>query len=158
MPDATAGPARARCGSFRAGHDVHPIQARLAAEHPPSAVEVVVGDDGWIDVRTPSGRQRRWTHDPAFLQDLIARRGRAGELREAGVLAFPAVQADGTRVATLVSVSTEPSACPEPAPDTIGDEPGSVTPEDLLEQLTRRGGFLVAGDAIRPSEPEGGAS
>ena len=158
MPDATAGPPRARCGSFRAGHDVHHIQARLAAEQPPSAVEVVIGDDGWIDLRTPSGRERRWTHDPAFLRGLLVRRGGTCELRDAGVLAFPAVQADGTRASTLVSVATEPSDCPAPAPDTVGDERGGLTAEDLLDQLTRRGGFLVAGDAIRPSGPEGGAS
>ena len=69
-PDPLAPPLR--CGLYRAGHEVHIVQAIRAGnddEVQPGTASVDAA--GWISITLDSGSvMRRWTHDPGRLADL----------------------------------------------------------------------------------------
>lgn len=104
-----------RCGSYRGGHEIHYIQARLSWEAPPIGRGVAtVEPDGWItivlDDESAAAPLRRWTHDPRRLAQLLGPVSGRVTLREQGVLAV----ASGDDGIPLVCVTGEPSSCPAP--------------------------------------------
>jgi hypothetical protein len=138
-----------RCGSYRGGHEVHVIQARLAWEAPPLGSGLATVDaDGWISIVLDADGSavgavgdepvRRWTHDPRRLAQLLGPVSGRVALREHGVLAV--ARAGGT---ALVNITDEPSPCPPPDEDTSG-----WTPAD---HVARRGGFLIVVPGPRSS-------
>ena len=109
---APAAPRPAECSSYRYGHTVHVIQWRLSMEEPKTEGQVVaVSDDGWIDVTTPEGMHRLWTHDAGWVRWLIDQHGPTCEVRSKGVLGFPEIQDDGSVATSMVSVCTEATPC-----------------------------------------------
>lgn len=66
-----------RCGSYRAGHDIHYIQARKAAEDATGAVKgsVTEVDQAGIAVATPTGKIKYWNHDLKRAHALLRRYG-----------------------------------------------------------------------------------
>jgi hypothetical protein len=76
------------CGSFRRGHDVHFIQARLTWELRCDEPHVVrrVTDDGTI---TFADGTRVWNHDPQRLRLVLARHGNEVLVGAYGVLQVP---------------------------------------------------------------------
>jgi hypothetical protein len=76
-----------RCGLYRPGHDVHYIQARLAARNEPDPKTgekrervpghlLEVRSDGLIVIEAAGGIHRVWNHDPERLERLAV--GNAG--------------------------------------------------------------------------------
>lgn len=153
-------PPRVACESYRLGHRVHYIQARLSREETWEDGRILaVSDDGWIDIETPIDLQHRWTHDPVRLRALVGIEGPACEVRTKGVLGFPSRFRDrlggglGQRV-HVVSVAEEPSPCRPPSPQHADDAP--FTAGDLLAQLEIRGGFVVPARRLRTGPRPGG--
>jgi hypothetical protein len=66
-----------RCGSYRPGHEHHPIQARLAREDKASQLAegrlVVAAPDGTLTVEVGGKSHRLWNHAPKRLRRLTAR-------------------------------------------------------------------------------------
>lgn len=123
------------CGSYHVGHTVHHIQARLSGEEPGQAGHAALAGDGWIVVTVDGVESRWWTHDEAHAQALITETDGAVVLRPRSVLAF---EHDGG--AWLISVAKEPSPCPDPDAD--------VSQLSLVDQIAKRGGFLVSGQSL----------
>lgn len=127
-----------RCTSYRGGHEVHVIQARLSWEAPPvGRGTATVEPDGWVtivldDDPAAAPPVRRWTHDPHRLAQLLTPISGRVTLRTKGVLAVAV--AGGS---ALVSVTDDPSPCPVADEDTSGWTP--------VDHVDRRGGFLIAG-------------
>jgi hypothetical protein len=74
-----------QCGSFRAGHTIHWIQARKAAEDRTGREpgEVIETGEGWLLVRLDDGTHRRYgNHDIARLERLLEERGTRVEVQE----------------------------------------------------------------------------
>jgi len=121
-----------RCGLYRAGHEVHFVQAIRAGnddEAWPGTASVDAG--GWISITLDSGSvMRRWTHDPGRLADLLGDFGGRVLLRTKSILSIPLGHG-----AHYVSVGEDPTPCP------LANEDLSNLSWDQL--LTRRGGVTV---------------
>jgi hypothetical protein len=74
-----------QCRSFRAGHTIHWIQARKAAEDRTGREpgEVVETGEGWLLVRLDDGSHRRYgNHDIPRLEQLLEEHGTRVEVQE----------------------------------------------------------------------------
>lgn len=121
-----------RCGLYRAGHEVHFVQAIRAGnddEAWPGTASVDAA--GWISITLDSGRiERLWTHNPARLAYLLAESGGHVLLRTKSILSIP-----NGHGAHYFSVGEDPTPCP-PANEDLSD----LSWDQLL---TRRGGVTV---------------
>ena len=122
------GPARS-CGSYRVGHGMHFIQARLSREDGPGRRRAIdaVADDGTI---TFADGTTLWNHDPERLRVILGRYGAEVLVGSHGVLRVP--NGDG---AYCFSVTDEPDPC---RPETGGTRAN----ESFLDELLRRGGVV----------------
>ncbi len=71
------------CGYYRAGHEIHWIQAKKAMNDPkrvPGEL-VSVDPDGTLVVRSGGEMIRLWNHEPDRLRTVVARDGRAVSLQ-----------------------------------------------------------------------------
>jgi len=121
-----------RCGLYRAGHDVHFVQAiRSGNDDEAWPGTASVDAAGSISITLDSGSvTRRWTHDPGRLAHLLAESGGHVLLRTKSILSIP--HGDG---AYCVSVGDGPTPCP-PANEDLSD----LSWDQLL---ARRGGVTV---------------
>jgi hypothetical protein len=128
-------PARS-CGSYRLGHDVHFIQARLSTEDGGGVARTIasVADDGTV---TFTDGTRLWNHDPARLRMIVDRYGVEVLVGSRGLLRVP--NGDG---AHCFSVTDEPDPC---RPETGESRPG----ESLFDELRRRGGVMRRVRSVR---------
>jgi hypothetical protein len=131
-----------RCGSYRRGHDVHFIQARLTWELSRDEHCTVrnVADDGTI---TFTSGATVWNHDPERLRTILAQHGSGVLMSSYGVLRVPH---DGGGY--CFSVSSDPDPC---RPETAEHRPC----ESLVDELLRRGGSFAADEALSPSSVGG---
>ncbi len=125
------------CGSFRAGHVVHWIQALRGKDDPETGEgSASVDSDGWITIPLDNGRtERLWNHDPTRLAQALEAHGSRVVLRTLSVLGVP--HEGGSY---LFSVALKPSSCP--SADEDPDE------ESLEEHLAKRGGFTISGQEL----------
>lgn len=132
-----------RYGSYRPGHEVHFIRAKLSGQGVSRAGTATVDQLGWITVDVHDGdRVRLWNHHPERLTALLLTTGGRVELRERSVLGVP--KADGSY---LVSVGTEQWPCPS--------DDDSLEGISLSEVIKRRGGFTIL---RRPAKPARGTA
>ena len=131
------------CGLFRVGHDLHPIQCRLAWQRPWSVVTVAAEADGWMTIATEDGTLRRWSHQPRAVEQRIADHGPTMELRSGGVLAQP--EPHLARTWWSVSIAEEPTSCTDD-PDEPDDAPTSV--QDIVDAVRGGRGLLLSADDL----------
>jgi hypothetical protein len=132
-----------KCTLYKAGHQVHLIQAKLSWEGDPlkhrNGTVVSVQDNGWITVEVDEEQVRVWNHEPARARHRIEAAGGLVVLQEQHVLATPSENGNA-----FFSISDTPTACVPPS----GEADNS--PAGLVEQLMSRGGFIVSGsEAVR---------
>lgn len=101
-----AEPRPVRCGSYRTGHAVHHIAARMFAEDEArgaTTAGLVLGvEDGFVVVAAGDRRLRLWSHDPDRVASAARRYGRDATLsRRLSLLALP----PGGRCRPLFSVA-----------------------------------------------------
>ena len=121
-----------RCGLFRAGHEVHLVQAIRAGDDDEAWPGTALVDTaGWISISLDSGRvDRRWTHDPVRLAHLLGKSGGQVLLRTKSILSI--AHDDG---AYFISAGAGPSPCPGAHEDLAHLSWGEV--------LAKRGGVTV---------------
>jgi hypothetical protein len=129
-----------RCGLYRPGHNVHPIQVNLSHdnENPPEhGLLLRVEPDGLVVIEVDGKERHLWNHDPQRLEHIVlANDGRIQHQPRWGLLRSP--NPSGQAVACFcVAFSDDPELVPCSAAPPSGD---------LLEQLATQGGFLVAPD------------
>jgi hypothetical protein len=71
-------PVNRSCGSYGPGHQMHWIQAKKSWEEGPeiSVSNLVVHDDGLVDLEGYELKLTMWNHDPDRLRDAVRYRGR----------------------------------------------------------------------------------
>jgi hypothetical protein len=89
-----AEPRPVRCGSYRTGHDVHHIAARMFVEDEArgaTTAGLVLGvEDGFVVLAVGDRRLRLWNHDPGRVARAARRCGRDARLsRRLSLLALP---------------------------------------------------------------------
>ena len=121
-----------RCGLYRAGHEVHFVQAIRAGNDDEAWPGIASVDaTGWISITLDSGSvERVWTHNPVRLAHLLTESGGNVLLRTKSLLSIP--NGDG---AYCVSVGEGPTPCP-PANEDLSDLSWD-------QKLLRRGGVTV---------------
>lgn len=121
-----------RCGLFRAGHEVHFVQAiRSGNDDEVQPGTASVDAAGWISISLESGQMARlWTHNPARLAHLLREFGGQVLLRTKSILSVS--HGDG---AYFVSVGAGPSPCP-----TAAEELSDLSWGELL---AKRGGITL---------------
>ena len=121
-----------RCGLYRAGHEVHFVQAiRAGNDDEVWPGTASVDATGWISITLDTGSvMRRWTHNPGRLADLLGDCGGRVLLRTKSILSIPSGHG-----AYCVSVAEGPTPCP-PANEDLSD----LSWDQLL---ARRGGATV---------------
>lgn len=80
------------CDSYRAGHQVHWIQAKISRREPPQAVPVTasVDEDGVVLLEGDDLYVVSWNHRPAHVRAALQRSGGIAQWRPNGhVLAVP---------------------------------------------------------------------
>lgn len=124
-----------RCGSYFAGHEPHVIQVLHAAkdhDHRPQSGRLLAAhDDGTVVVEVAGATVILWNHEP----DRLVAFAKANEndieyLKRWSLLYIRSSQGCHT---FSVSQGTDATACPTGPP-----------PQDLLDQLEQRGGFLAS--------------
>jgi hypothetical protein len=126
-----------RCGSYRLGHEVHFIQARLSWESGPGTPRTIksVTDDGTISFTDGT---HLWHHDPARLRALLRRLGNNVLIGSHGVLKVPRPDGSGEY---FFSVAEQPDPC---RAETSEVRPG----ETIVDELIRRGGVMRSGRSV----------
>jgi hypothetical protein len=128
-----------RCSLFRPGHLVHPIQANRSLadnEIPPEAGLLLREEsDGLIVIEVDGEERRLWNHDPQRLEQIVtANDGRILHQPRWGLLLCPK-PSDGSTAFMCVARADDPELVPCSAEPPSGD---------LVERLTKQGGFLIA--------------
>ncbi len=130
-----------RCGSYRPGHEPHYIQALRGLadkEHPPVAGRLLeVDPEGMLTVEAGDVIHRLWNHEAERLGALAGRNGNRVSLQSR----WSALRTRSPDGSFVFSVCPAESPGRTPCPD-------GPPPDDLVELVLERGGFILSAAEI----------
>lgn len=139
------------CGLYLPGHDIHWIQAQLAARNDPKTGArreaapghlLEVGPDGRVVVEVQGAVLRLWNHNPGRLEQLVARNH--GQISHQPGFGLLRTASEGGNYLFCVAEADSPDLRPCPETPLTGGP---------LELLRDAGGFSMSGpEALRWAE------